>query len=93
MHRFDQGLDIFRRSELGNAVTEVENMPGRRLAIAVEHFASFADDLLRRGKQNAGVEVALQGDAVADATTGFADIDRPIDPDGVATAVGDRFQS
>ena len=92
MHGLDQSCHVFRRRELGNAVAEVENVPGVAGAVAIEHFFCFCGNYLWRGKQHARIQITLQGNFCADTTARFAQINRPVQADGVATARGNRFQ-
>ena len=73
-------------------MAEVENVAGVAGTIAVEHLAGFGGNDLRTAEQHVRVNVALQGDLVADAATGLADINRPVQTDRIATDGSDLFQ-
>ena len=104
MNRVDQHLDIFRRCELADAVSEVKNMrwTGRFgiqmwLAKAVQHLDCLGLDLGRTGKQHIGVEVTLQRFCAApgfviraDLRARLAQIHRPVQAQHIAVhaAVG-----
>ena len=94
VHRIDQRRDVLRRCVLADAVAEVENVPaaGGRRPEAVQRGAHLGADALRRREQHVRIEIALQRHPVADTRPGRAEVDRPVEPDHVAAAGGDRLQ-
>ena len=70
MNGLNQGSHAFRRRELRNAVTEVENMTGIARTETVENLFGLGRNDLRLGEQHIGVEIALQGDTVTDQRAG-----------------------
>ncbi|EXI84795.1 MAG: hypothetical protein AW12_02384 [Candidatus Accumulibacter sp. BA-94] len=67
-------------------------MSGPARAKAVEHLPRFDGDPFRRGEEHRRVDISLQRDPLADAPARFADVDRPVQADRIASDIGDRFQ-
>ena len=66
---------------------KIEDVAGIAGAKAVEHLARFAGHDFRRSKQYIRVEITLQGHLVANATTRFTDIDRPVKANAIAAVL------
>ena len=87
----DQHGDVFGRGELGDAMAEVEDMPGVG-AIGVENLLRFGGNSLGAAKQHCGIQIALQGNPITHLTAGGTDIHGPVEADRVGAAVGDVGQ-
>lgn len=72
-------------------MAQVEDVAGA-VAEAVKDTACFALDDVWVGQHDGGVEVALQGDAVADATSGFCHVHGPVHTQALAAGIGEQFQ-
>ena len=64
VHGFHQRRDAIRRGELRYAMAQVEDVSGRRAggfcaAETVDNSARLGSNLLGRGKQHHGIEIAL----------------------------------
>src|SRR5438105_3706917 len=80
-----QRRDVFRRGRGNDAVTEVEDVP-RRGARSMKDCVRSTRDRFRVGQERHRVEVALDGDPIADLTAGRTDVHGPVDADAVCTA-------
>ena len=85
MHRIHQGGHMLRRGELRNTVAQIEDMAGSARAVAVEHFLRFNSDFVRRGKKHVRIKIPLQCHLATHTPTRLADIDRPVQPNRIAT--------
>ncbi len=65
--------------------------PGRRRRPA-QHVGGVTLDLVGRPKQHRGVEVALNGDTVAELVPGAVEVDPPVEADDVAAGGADLRQ-
>lgn len=68
-----------------DAVAEVEDMSGAP-AVAPEHPPDFLSNALRRGIEDTGVQVPLEGHPILYQTTGVGQVLGPIHAQGVAAA-------
>ena len=67
-------------------------MPGMPRAIAIQHLDGLCRHDRRRSEEDIRIEVALQGNLVADAPARFAQINRPVQADGITAASRDGLQ-
>ena len=86
MDRRDHGAGMVGIDLGMDAVTKVEDMTAA-LAITGQYPGHFRADLCGLCIEDGGIEIALQGDPVADPRAGLADIGGPIEPQGVGAAV------
>jgi len=63
----------------------LKNVPGTR-PVRFSNSVTFIFSFGERGEQRAGVEVALDGGAIADIHPGLVDVDAPVDTHHVAAA-------
>ena len=80
VHGLHHGCHGFRRRELGNAMAQVEHVARacRWRAKRVEHFRHFGADLIRAGKQDGRVEIALQAHFMPDQLARARQVDGPV---------------
>ena len=78
MHRINKGVHVLGRCELRDAMSQIEDVAGIAGTVAVEDLPGFGGNLVGRGKQYVGIEIALQGDLVADTPARFAKSDSVI---------------
>ena len=90
MDGFDQSGGMVRVGKLRNAVPEVKHMAAAG-AVGSQDAGGFGFDGGRVGKQRGGVKIALQGDLIANAATGFADVGGPIKTYRITANRGDFF--
>src|SRR5687768_5161951 len=91
MNRFDQRERVFRRCELRNAMTEIEDMTVP-FAETGKNFFYFSSNHFRPGEKNCRIQIPLQGDLVTHAPARLCDIDGPVQPDCIATTVRDTLK-
>ena len=73
-------------------MAEIENVTGIGVSEGVEDLLRLGGNDFRSGEQDVRIKVALQADLAADAAAGLADIDGPVEADGVTADGGDSFQ-
>ena len=91
MNRFNQRERVFRRCELRNTMTQIEDVTVA-LAEAGKNFLHFSSDYFRSREENSGVQISLQSNLVTNAPAGLCDIDGPVQPDRIATTVRDTLK-
>ena len=91
MHDLDECLRVFRRDFGEDAVAEVEDVAGAMLG-SREHLQRSAADRRDVGEQRDRIEVALNGDIVANGFPAVAQIDSPIEADDVAAPFTEQRQ-
>src|SRR6185295_15373139 len=83
----DHGRSMVRVHVRQNTVAEVEDMTGMVAKIG-EYLCHFLTDMRRAGVKRAGIEVALQRDAIAYAQAGIADLGGPVEAQCIAVGAG-----
>jgi hypothetical protein len=79
-HRFDQRGNVVRRSVRQDPVTQVEHVPRRRTRGA-QDGGRFAPHRIRIREEDQRIEVALQRDPAADASSSVGQVHGPVEPD------------
>ena len=77
MYGIDQNFGVFGVGVLVDAMAEVEYMAAA-VAVVGEDACDLGADRFRCTEEGKRVEVALQGNLFADATTCFADVAGPV---------------
>jgi len=86
MNRLDQYTGIVGRDILVYTMPQIKDMP-LALTESGKNISDFLFDSLRRGIEQRGIHIALQGNCIAYALTSLADIGIPVQPHGVATSL------
>jgi hypothetical protein len=86
VHELDDGFEAVRVGLGEHAVAEVEDVPGKALCLSEDGIGGAEDDV-DGGETDGGVEVALQGNAWADAPGGNCERHPPVDSDDVRTCL------
>src|SRR5258708_31498907 len=74
-----QRRHILRRSELGNAMAQIENV-ATPVSVRRQYPCGLAANDFRRRQQHSRVEISLKRHAIANAGTRLSDIDCPGEP-------------
>src|SRR5690348_11904366 len=91
VHRINQRSDMLGWRELRDTVAEVEHVAGAAPE-RVEDAARLALDGLGRAEKRHRVEVALQGDAIADAIPRVSQVGLPVDAERVGAGLRHRLE-
>ncbi len=91
MHKLHQRRHMLHRRLRQNAVPQVEDMSGAT-AGPLQHICGPAFDLGEGGEQRYRVQVALDGDVVAQPAPGIVQVDAPIDADYIAAGLLHQLQ-
>ena len=91
VHRVHQRRDMLRGRELGNAVTEIEDVSAAG-AVGIEDGACFLGYFLWLREKRDRIEIALQRHLVADAFARRANVGGPVQADRIAADCSNLFQ-
>ena len=89
--RVDAGADMLRIDVRGDPVSQVEDVPGAGSVLG-QNPADLGTNGCRGGEQRDRIQVSLKRDPRPDPRARAPRIDRPVEPDRIAAALGDRFE-
>src|SRR5687767_5864221 len=91
MDEVEGAFDVVHGGVGEDAVAEVEDMAGSALH-AVEDLLDAGFEVVPRGEEGNGVEVALDGAVLADALPGGGEVGGEVDSDDVPPRVPDQLE-